>query len=92
MVSPVDPANSRVIPLPGAKGPAQAEAGARTQTDAAEAGSGGDVVAASLIDQIDQAQPGFDPFAVAERVGQALARSGLSIGNARPDSVASLQR
>jgi hypothetical protein len=92
MVGPVDPSNSRVIPLPAGKSAGDAGPSQRAGAGAPEGGSGGDVVAPSLIDQIDQAQPGFDPFAVAERVGRALARSDLSIGNARPASVAALQR
>ncbi len=95
MVNPVDPALLRPVPAARPTSAAEgAEASGRGSDGAAgaPAPSGGDVVAPSLLDQINATASGFDPFQVAERAGRALARSGFSIGNARPDSVASLQR
>ena len=51
-----------------------------------------DVVAPGLIDRLDGADPGFDPIALAESAGKALSRTELSIGNARPETVAAFQR
>ncbi|MBI1778283.1 MAG: hypothetical protein HYR63_23340 [Proteobacteria bacterium] len=91
MVTPVDPLLLRFTqpakPSSGGQGSGPAE---RPQT--ARPKNGGDVVAPSLLEQIGGSEVAFDPFALAEQAGQALARSGLSIGNARPETVAALQR
>jgi hypothetical protein len=89
MVDPIDPS----LPRQPQPRPAQTAPGAgQAARPAADSGARGDVVAPSLVEQLGEPGPAFDPFATAERAGRGLGGSDLSIGNARPETVATLRR
>jgi hypothetical protein len=89
MVDPIDLSSFRPPQPPRPQSAGQGSGPA----DPPPNGTGGiDVLAPSLLEQLDGADPGFDPIALAEQAGTALSRTDLSIGNAEPETVAALQR